>query len=305
MILQFLSKIGCKVLYNKKNIPSNNNNQVINNEVFTKTFYNSKNKFKPRNPLNDYNNLKKGKEQNNEIKVNKCQLSLDYGLNNRFSNNIDLNYSNNKYIYKKTTTNNSPESIMKKFVVQSKILRKNSIKSNKKNNKEFNDSEQYEVYSLPLNKSINNYKTRNILQKSTFSNSNLEESSLNVKDTENTNSNHNLCKNSVDKRLFMGRLRYQKRQNNFFYIPSLNSSEINCSNYKKTVNQNENEENINENDIRHSYYNPDISNRKNKYKNRLNKTMNIGQNYINVRRVININNNISKNIINVGDVQIK
>jgi serine/threonine kinase 3 len=305
MILQFLSKVGCKVVYNKKNISSNNNNQVINNEVFTKTFYNSQNKFKPRNPLNDYNNLKKGKEQNNEIKVNKCQLSLDYGLNNRFSNNIDLNNSNNKYIYKKTTTNNSPESIMKKFVVQSKILRKNSIKLNKKNNNEFNDSEQYEVYSLPLNKSINNYKTRNILQKSTFSNSNLEESSLNVKDTENTNSNHNLCKNSVDKRLFMGRLRYQKRQNNFFYIPSLNSSEINCSNYKKTVNQNENEENINENDIRYSYYNPDISNHKKKYQNRLNKTMNIGQNYINVRRVININNNISKNIINVGDVQIK
>ncbi len=313
IILQFLTKVGCKVLYNKKNVSSinnnnNNNNQVNNNnEMFNKTFYNTKNKFRPRNPLATFNTLKKGKELNNEIKVNKYQLSLDYGLSNRIShsNNLDLNTSNNtnNYIYKKTTSNNSPESIMKKFVVQSRIMNKNNINLNKRNINELNDSEQYEVYTSPINKSINNFKTRNKLERNTFSNYNLEES-LNVKDREN-NSNNIQYKKSMDKRLFLGRLRYQKRKNNFFYTPSLNNSEINCSLYKKTVNPNENEENINENNIRYSFYNPHMSSIKKRYPKHLNKTINIGQNYINVRKVININNNISKNIINLGDVEIK
>ena len=77
---------------------NNNNNQVNNNnEMFNKTFYNTNNKLRPRNPLTTFNTLKKGKELNNGIKVNKYQLSLDYGLSNRIShsNNLDLNTSNN------------------------------------------------------------------------------------------------------------------------------------------------------------------------------------------------------------------
>jgi hypothetical protein len=64
------------------------------------------------------------------------------------------------------------------------------------------------------------------------------------------------------------------------------------------LNPNENEELL-----RYSYYNQNpnlysltIDNQNN---NNLNKTINIGQNYINVKKIININNNISKNIINL------
>ena len=69
---------------------------------------------------------------------------------------------------------------------------------------------KYILYISPINKSINNFKTRNKLERNTFSNYNLQES-LNVKYREN-NSNNIQFKKSMDKRLFLGRLRYQKRK---------------------------------------------------------------------------------------------
>lgn len=166
-----------------------------------------------------------------------------------------------------------------------------------------NDSERYDEYSSPLNKSINQdklIKTRNKFNKNIYTNpnTNLEES-FNIKQIEsNTDNSYNGYK---DKNLFLGRLKFsKKRNNNLSFNNSLNNSEVNFINYKRTINPGENEEIINEEmGLRYSCYNPNISNLQiRKIPNR-NKAFNIGENYINVKKIININNNISRNIINV------
>ena len=284
IILQFLSKVGCKVLYNKKNISTINKNP-ISNDLFSKTFYNTKNKFKANDALYNYNYKRKGK--NDKLKINKYQLSLDYGLNNKLNNDISLNDNINN--------NNSPIPNLKKFVTQSKILQKKFINLPISYNKELNDSEHYEVFSSPINKSIHhqrNSRTRNKSQRNTFNDSNVEES-LNLK---KGNNRYVPNEKSMDKRLFLGRLKYKKKKNNLNFN-NLNNNEINYSNYKKSINENENEDNIYSNDLRYSYYDPNISYIKIYYPRQLNKTVNIGQNYINIKKIIN-NNNISKNIIN-------
>ena len=295
IILKFLSKVGCKVLYNKKNISTINKNPMTN-DLFSKTFYNTKKKFKANDALYNFNYRRKG--QNDKIKLNKYQLSLDYGLNNRLYNDISLNdniNNNNKIIYKKLSSNNSPIPNLKKFVTQSKILQKKFINLPRRYNNELNDSEHYEVYSSPINKSIHHQRysrTRNKFQRNTFNDSNMEES-FNLRRGNNRDVRN---ERSMDKKLFLGRLKYPRKKNKLFFN-SLNNSELNYSNYKKSINVNENDDNIYSNDLRYSYYDPNISYIKINYPRQLNKTVNIGQNYINIKKVIN-NNNISKNIIN-------
>ena len=298
IILQFLSKVGCKVLYSKKNISCKNN--LNSNELFSKTFYNTKNKFRQKNPLESFN----VRLPTQDIRGRNNELSLDYSMKNSFNyNDIDINKRINRLISRKIPTENNPESNMKKFVVFSKILQKKIINVNKpKKNNELNNSEQYDIYSSPHSNNLFNNKniyskTRNKYQKNIYINSNLDES-FNSKEKEKNNIPY---KEIMDKRLFLGRLKYPKNiSNNLSFNNSLNNSEINYVNYKRTINPEENEENLNEDNIlRYSCYNPNISYLKIKNIPHHNKTINIGENYINVKKIININNNISKNIINL------
>lgn len=310
LILQFLSKVGCKVLYSKKN-PVFKNHQTAN-AIFSKTFYNAKNQFKHKNPLSNFTLIKRESEKGTRKNF---ELSLDYSLKNSINHNdIDLGRKNhsklNKYIYRKVVKN-SPEPNMRKFIVHSGILQKKiknaniiNIHLNPENINDLNDSEQYDVYSSPIKKYINQNKltkTRNKYNNHTLNNSNLEES-LNIKDKEISNDiSYNV---SMDKRLFLGRLKFPKNKNNLSFNNSFNNSDINYLNYnyKRTLNQNDNDDNIIENNniLRYSCYNPTISNiRIRKIPNNFNKTINLGDNYINVKKIININNNISRNIINL------
>ena len=305
LILQFLSKVGCQVLYSKKNIGFKHNQaQKNSNEMFCKTCYNTKNNFRPKNPNDNYNMNRKN--INNNIKKNYNEMRLDYSFKNSFNYDNDTNNKLDKYLYRKTT-NESNEDILepnlKKFVVHSKILQKKIINLNKKNINELNDSERYDAFSSPLNKSINQdkfTKTRNKFSKNIYTNpnSNLEES-FNIKERENNNDNS--YNDFKDKKLFLGRLKYPKKiYANLSFNNSLNNSELNFINYKRTINPGENNDNINEEmDLRYSYYNPNMSNLKMRQIPNRNKTINIGENYINVKKIININNNISRNIINL------
>lgn len=313
IVLQFLSKVGCKVLYSRKNVAFKNN-QTSNNEsndIFSKTFYNTKNKFRPKNPLENFN--KKNMDVNYNSRANNNELTIDYDIKNSFNyNDENINNKLNRLGYKNLTRENSLEPNFKKFVVRSKILQKKIITNlNKKSIKELNDSEQYDFYSSPLNKSLvnNRYiKTRNKFQKNTFTNPNLNmnlEDSFNIKEKEKENENENIY-DYRDKRLFMGRLKYPKNISNLSFNNSLNTSDINFINYKRTINPGENEDNIiEEKDLRYSCYNPNIDNLNLKQIPNNNKTINIGENYINVKKIININNNISRNIINVRQPRTK
>ena len=316
IILQLLSKVGFKVLYNKKNIMFKNHQTA--NALFSKTFYNTKNQFRTKNPLANYSMNKK--ETNKEFRRKNNELCLDYSLKNSLNfNNNSINNNNeisipdyeskskiNKYLYRKIGKH-SPESNVKKFIVQSGILQKKirntniiNINLNPENSNILNDSEQYDIYSSPINKSINQnktVKTRNKYQNHTLNNSHLEES-IHMQDRESNDAFYN---RNMDKRLFLGRLRYPKNKSNLSFNNSLNNSEVNYVNYKRTLNPNENEDNIIDNNLlRYSCYNPNISNvRIKQIPTTYSKTINLGDNYINVKKIININNNISRNIINL------
>ena len=295
IILQFLSKVGCKVLYNKKNISFKNN--LNSKELFSKTFYNTKNIFRPKNPLESFNmNLRIPAK---DIRGRNNELSLDYSLQNSFNyNDNEINKKISRLVSRKMPTENDPESNMKKFVVFSKILQKKIVN---KNIHDLNNSENYDFYSSPHSNNLierNIYsRTRNKFKKNNYTNSNLDES-FNSKER---GKNNNPYTGIMDKKLFLGRLKYPKNiSNNISFNNSLNNSEINYVKYKRTINSGENEDNSNEDNIlRYSCYNPDISYLKIKNIPNHNKTINIGENYINVKKIININNNISKNIINL------
>ena len=156
IILQLLSKVGFKVLYNKKNIMFKNHQTA--NALFSKTFYNTKNQFRAKNPLANYSMYKK--ETSKEFRRKNNELCLDYSLKDsfNFNNNDNQNeikesdYENknknkiNKYLYRKIGKH-SPESNVKKFIVQSGILQKKirntniiNINLNTENSNIINDS---------------------------------------------------------------------------------------------------------------------------------------------------------------------
>ena len=296
IILQFLSKVGCKVLYSRKNVTFKNKQN--NDELFSKTFYNTKNRFRQKTLINNSNTAEKS--LNNSARRN-IEGSLDFNIKSSFNYNDDIKKKLNKLVHRKFEDKNNLESNMKKFIVQSKILQKKIINLNKTNNNEINDSEQYDAYSIPINKSVNHskfMKTRNKIPKN-YTNSNLEES-LNIKEMQNNNNANNIYKNNniIDRGLFLGRLKNNKKKNSYSFNNSLNNSEFNYVNFKRTINPCENEEVINEeNPLRYTYHNR--NNFKIKQIPNPNKTINIGDNYISVKKIININNNISRNIINL------
>lgn len=96
--------------------------------MFSKTCNNTKNNFRPKNSIDNYNKIKKGINFN--LKRTNNEISLNYSMKNSFNYDIDTNNKFNKFLYRRTT-NESNENILepnlKKFVVQSKILQKKII----------------------------------------------------------------------------------------------------------------------------------------------------------------------------------
>ena len=305
LVLQFLSRVGCQVLYNKKNISFKN--RQTSDDLYSKTFYNTNIRFRAKKSIDNKICNTAEKKPNHSIRRNKNEGSVDLSIKKTFNyRDVDIKNSLNslnKLVYRKLEDENNPESNMKKFVAQSKILQRKIVK-NKPNKKsmELNDSEQYDIYSSPINKSLNQnrfMRTRNNFQKNTFTSSNLEES-LNIKEPENNNNINNNNQNK-DKKLFLGRLKYNRKVNNLSFNNSLNNSDMNHIQYKRTMNPSSLNENIinQEKPIRYSCYNKDNGEEKQIRIPGHNKTINIGDNYISVKKIININNNISRNIINV------
>ena len=131
LILQLLSRVGCKVLYNKKNISFNN--KQISESLFSKTFYNTNNRFRGKQFIDNSNICNTAKKtQNHSIIRNTNEGSLDLSIKNSFNyKDVDIKNSLNslnKLIYKKLDEENNPESNMKKFLAQSKILQKKNSK---------------------------------------------------------------------------------------------------------------------------------------------------------------------------------
>ena len=219
IILQMLSKLGCKVIYNKKG-PVFKINKDSN--IFSKTFYNTKNNFFSRTNKNffDKNKLRKEFEEENQ------------------QNNYTIN------------------SNMKKFNLHSKILQKKIINLKYDNFKKLNDldnSEQIRRKSPLINKYMNN-NFNNRLSNHTINISLLNESINFIKDKNQENS-------IEPKNFFMGRVKrnlQRRNDQNFGYNKSFNISEYN---YKINEENNINENYIypqGKKEIKELYYNPKV-----------------------------------------------
>ena len=214
IILQMLSRIGCKVIYSKKTPvikttgirKNNNNDNDINNAFFSKTFYNTKNHF--------FRSKKNFFDENNS--------------NNDLNKNINKDDNDNN--------NYSIQSSLKKFNLQSKILQKRIINLKYDNFRELNNSDNIEpnhmkspsIYRYMNNYNINNYNSGN-KNLNKFSNHTMNVSLLNEsinfmkeKDKDINNNNNNTMKN-----FFMGRIKRNLRRNDFSYNRSFNISEYN------------------------------------------------------------------------------
>lgn len=262
IILQMLSRLGCKVIYNRKTpvIKIDKENNI--NNLFSKTFYNTKNNFFFRTNKNFFNK-------------NKIIEELD-------EDNNDKNYK----IY----------SNLKNFNLQSKILQKKIINLKYDNFKKLNDSdnlEQERIKSPLINKYMNsnNNNYNNRLSNHTINISLLNESINFIKDKNQENNNNE------PRNFFMGRVkRNLKRRNdqNFSYNKSFNISE-----YNYNINE-ENNNNYIKNEIKEIRYNPKVI--KMQKMQKLNKTLNAQENkYINnySGNFLNLNNINKKRNINL------
>ena len=219
IILQMLSRLGCKVIYNRKTpvIKIDKENNI--NNLFSKTFYNTKNNFFFRTNKNFFNK-------------NKIIEELD-------EDNNDKNYKIN--------------SNLKNFNLQSKILQKKIINLKYDNFKKLNDSdnlEQERIKSPLINKYMNsnNNNYNNRLSNHTINISLLNESINFIKDKNQENNNE-------PRNFFMGRVkRNLKRRNdqNFSYNKSFNISE-----YNYNINEENNNHYI-KNEIKEIRYNPKV-----------------------------------------------
>ena len=279
IILQMLSRLGCKVIYNRKTpvIKIDKENNI--NNLFSKTFYNTKNNFFFRTNKNFFNK-------------NKIIEELD-------EDNNDKNYKIN--------------SNLKNFNLQSKILQKKIINLKYDNFKKLNDSdnlEQERIKSPLINKYMNsnNNNYNNRLSNHTINISLLNESINFIKDKNQENNNE-------PRNFFMGRVkRNLKRRNdqNFSYNKSFNISE-----YNYNINE-ENNNNYIKNEIKEIRYNPKVikmqkmqklnktlNAQENKYINNYSGNF-LNLNNINKKRNINLlqSDNNFHNIKNRGDYTI-
>ena len=279
IILQMLSRLGCKVIYNRKTpvIKIDKENNI--NNLFSKTFYNTKNNFFFRTNKNFFNK-------------NKIIEELD-------EDNNDKNYKIN--------------SNLKNFNLQSKILQKKIINLKYDNFKKLNDSdnlEQERIKSPLINKYMNsnNNNYNNRLSNHTINISLLNESINFIKDKNQENNNE-------PRNFFMGRVkRNLKRRNdqNFSYNKSFN-----ISGYNYNINE-ENNNNYIKNEIKEIRYNPKVikMQKKQKLNKTLNAQENkyinnysgnfLNLNNINKKRNINLlqSDNNFHNIKNRGDYTI-
>ena len=278
IILQMLSRLGCKVIYNRKTpvIKIDKENNI--NNLFSKTFYNTKNNFFFRTNKNFFNK-------------NKIIEELD--------EDNDKNYKIN--------------SNLKNFNLQSKILQKKIINLKYDNFKKLNDSdnlEQERIKSPLINKYMNsnNNNYNNRLSNHTINISLLNESINFIKDKNQENNNE-------PRNFFMGRVkRNLKRRNdqNFSYNKSFNISE-----YNYNINE-ENNNNYIKNEIKEIRYNPKVikmqkmqklnktlNAQENKYINNYSGNF-LNLNNINKKRNINLlqSDNNFHNIKNRGDYTI-
>ena len=279
IILQMLSRLGCKVIYNRKTpvIKIDKENNI--NNLFSKTFYNTKNNFFFRTNKNFFNR-------------NKIIEELD-------EDNNDKNYKIN--------------SNLKNFNLQSKILQKKIINLKYDNFKKLNDSDNLEQERIKsplinkyMNSSNNNYNNR--LSNHTINISLLNESINFIKDKNQENNNE-------PRNFFMGRVkRNLKRRNdqNFSYNKSFN-----ISGYNYNINE-ENNNNYIKNEIKEIRYNPKVikmqkmqklnktlNAQENKYINNYSGNF-LNLNNINKKRNINLlqSDNNFHNIKNRGDYTI-
>ena len=279
IILQMLSRLGCKVIYNRKTpvIKIDKENNI--NNLFSKTFYNTKNNFFFRTNKNFFNK-------------NKIIEEFD-------EDNNDKNYKIN--------------SNLKNFNLQSKILQKKIINLKYDNFKKLNDSdnlEQERIKSPLINKYMNsnNNNYNNRLSNHTINISLLNESINFIKDKNQENNNE-------PRNFFMGRVkRNLKRRNdqNFSYNKSFN-----ISGYNYNINE-ENNNNYIKNEIKEIRYNPKVikMQKKQKLNKTLNAQENkyinnysgnfLNLNNINKKRNINLlqSDNNFHNIKNRGDYTI-
>ena len=279
IILQMLSRLGCKVIYNRKTpvIKIDKENNI--NNLFSKTFYNTKNNFFFRTNKNFFNK-------------NKIIEELD-------EDNNDKNYKIN--------------SNLKNFNLQSKILQKKIINLKYDNFKKLNDSDNLEQERIKsplikkyMNSNNNNYNNR--LSNHTINISLLNESINFIKDKNQENNNE-------PRNFFMGRVKRNiKRRNdqNFSYNKSFNISE-----YNYNINE-ENNNNYIKNEIKEIRYNPKVikMQKKQKLNKTLNAQENkyinnysgnfLNLNNINKKRNINLlqSDNNFHNIKNRGDYTI-
>ena len=278
IILQMLSRLGCKVIYNRKTpvIKIDKENNI--NNLFSKTFYNTKNNFFFRTNKNFFNK-------------NKIIEELD--------EDNDKNYKIN--------------SNLKNFNLQSKILQKKIINLKYDNFKKLNDSdnlEQERIKSPLINKYMNsnNNNYNNRLSNHTINISLLNESINFIKDKNQENNNE-------PRNFFMGRVkRNLKRRNdqNFSYNKSFNISE-----YNYNINE-KNNNNYIKNEIKEIRYNPKVikmqkmqklnktlNAQENKYINNYSGNF-LNLNNINKKRNINLlqSDNNFHNIKNRGDYTI-
>ena len=278
IILQMLSRLGCKVIYNRKTpvIKIDKENNI--NNLFSKTFYNTKNNFFFRTNKNFFNK-------------NKIIEELD--------EDNDKNYKIN--------------SNLKNFNLQSKILQKKIINLKYDNFKKLNDSDNLEQERIKsplikkyMNSNNNNYNNR--LSNHTINISLLNESINFIKDKNQENNNE-------PRNFFMGRVkRNLKRRNdqNFSYNKSFNISE-----YNYNINE-ENNNNYIKNEIKEIRYNPKVikmqkmqklnktlNAQENKYINNYSGNF-LNLNNINKKRNINLlqSDNNFHNIKNRGDYTI-
>ena len=299
IILQMLSRIGCQVLYNKKNINFKKirNEFNSNNIAFSKTFYNTKNNFKPRKSPFDNFNFINNETHDDSPNKNNDEIYVDNSLKNSFNYNINNNtISDMKSILKKRQNENVIQPSIRKFNLKSKILQKRiiNLKYDNFNNLDNSESNIYEQKNINNNFSINKYNDYiNNNKTNRLSNHTISMSYLN----ESINNKNDFMNKDGLKNIFIGRLKNnRKNRNQFTNNNSLNISEFN---QKRIINGRDTQENGGyriPNISRYDYYSNRI-NKNNQNNKKLNKTLyDNGNENIYINRINMGNSDISRNI---------
>ena len=259
LVLQYLSKIGCKVIYNKKNIVLNNrlnsiNKRIGSNENFRKTFYAQKNKNLDVNSTKN-SDQKQKIFQNNNLSRNKnlCRnifhkkvyskkkISIDESISINHKNNYSRNHNGfeNNSFRNSLLNRTSGTVVIRKYFDQAKNLKKTYNNNALRNNLSLNvsgynymnpDYDYINLSTSPVNRFIKK-KTCNIYNNSINHNyfnyiNNINVNSNNFNDSlKNQKVNYSIeLGNNFYRKLFNGRLKFYKRNDNITSMSSMNNS---------------------------------------------------------------------------------